>query len=84
VREEFTDSRTTLSATMRDGPQSEHDVGTIFRALAHRRRRLALGCLAEHQRLALPDLAESVAHRESDRRIDDLSGETVRDVYLAP
>lgn len=59
------------------------DVDAVFLALADRKRRFALYCLQEHHAVALADLAEFVAERESETEVADLSPEHVRDVYLS-
>jgi DNA-binding transcriptional ArsR family regulator len=66
-----------------DEHESTVDDKALFTALAHRRRRLVLCCLREHRRLSLPDVAEFVAENEAGEPLCELSGETVRDVYLA-
>lgn len=59
------------------------DLESVFRVLASRRRRLALGCLTEHATVALADLAEWVAEREAEEEIIDVPPEEVREVYLS-
>lgn len=55
----------------------------IFRVVADRRRRLALCCLQEHHRVALADMAEFVAERETGNSVPAISSERVRDVYVS-
>lgn len=56
---------------------------STLRALASRRRRLTLRCLMEHRELALPDLAELVAERESGEPLSALSPERACRVYFS-
>lgn len=56
-------------------------VESVFQALSERRRLLALRCLAEHQQVTLPDLAELVCEREAETELVDLSPEHVAAVY---
>lgn len=67
------------------GPQHVDDpVSSTFALLSHRQRRYALGCLREYESpMALADLADEVAVRECDAPITELSGETVKRVYLS-
>jgi DNA-binding transcriptional ArsR family regulator len=66
-----------------DCSRSCWDLNALFETLSHRRRRLLLSCLHEHRRSSLADLAELVAEAESNARIEELSAERVRDVYLS-
>ena len=59
------------------------ELDATFRALADRRRRLALSCLREHHSVSLPDLAEFVAVEVWDSDLTSISGERVRDVYFS-
>lgn len=58
------------------------DLDSLYRALADRKRRLAVQCLSEHRELTLPDLAELVTERECEMALHEVSEERVRDVYL--
>jgi hypothetical protein len=66
-----------------DDSESRRKTRTLFRTLAHRRRRLTLRCLETHHCLSLADVAGFVAEREADRPLTEIDGETVRDVYLS-
>lgn len=66
-----------------DCSRSRRELNAVFETLAHRRRRLVLSCLQEHRRSSLADLAEVVAEAEANARVDELSAESVRDVYLS-
>lgn len=54
----------------------------LFRIAADERRRLALGCLAEHGRLSLPDLADELAEEEHGTAIADVPAEDVTRTYF--
>jgi hypothetical protein len=56
---------------------------SVFRALQHGRRRRALRCVAAHQSLTLPDLAELVLERETGDQLPALAPERIRDVYFS-
>lgn len=66
-----------------DGSRPSWSLNALFETLSHRRRRLALSCLYKHRRSTLADLAELVTEAESNARIDEVSAERVRDVYLS-
>lgn len=55
----------------------------VFRALAARRRRLALACLTEHRLLTLADLAEEVTERETGTSVASLPAERVANTYFS-
>lgn len=59
------------------------ELDAVFDVLANARRRIALQCLCEHTEMTLPDLAEEVAVREFEDRIQDIPAEKVRDVYFS-
>lgn len=59
------------------------ELDAVFDVLANSRRRIALQCLSEHSEITLPDLAEEVAVREFQNRIQDIPAEKVRDVYFS-
>ncbi|MFB6080670.1 MAG: hypothetical protein ABEJ81_06715 [Haloferacaceae archaeon] len=59
------------------------DLDPVFRALANRRRRIAISCLQRHHLLSLADLTELVAEEELDRNVAAISGERIRDLYLS-
>jgi len=59
------------------------NVELTFRALAARRRRIALRSLQTHRRISLADLAELVLERETESDIVDLQPEEIRDVYFS-
>ena len=65
-------------------PDSDANVDTVFDVLAHRRRRDALGVLVDHENpMTLADLADEVAVREHDTRIDDIPADDVMELYLS-
>lgn len=55
----------------------------VYRALADRRRRLALDCLTDHHVLALADLAEEVSERETGTPVAELPAEDVAETYFS-
>jgi hypothetical protein len=67
------------------GTEAEADAGveSTLRALASRRRRVALRCLQRHRSVVLADLAELVVERETGESVATLDPERVRDVYFS-
>lgn len=61
---------------------SRDTASRLFRIAAHERRRLALGRLAEHARLTLPDLADELAAAEHGTDVADVPAETVTRTYF--
>lgn len=55
----------------------------LFESLAHRRRRHVLVCLYEHHAMTLADLADEVAVKVYDQRLDKIPAETVKQIYLS-
>lgn len=56
---------------------------SVLRALADRRRRVALRCLLEHSTVALADLAELVVERETGEELAAIPAEQVCRVYFS-
>ncbi len=52
-------------------------------AIACPRRRHALACLAKHAQMTLADLADEIAVKEWEQRIDSIPAEAVLDIYFA-
>ena len=64
--------------------QTHERDSVLFRCLSHSRRRHVLDCLNESERpLALADLAEDVADRETDAPRAEIADEAVTDVHVA-
>lgn len=59
------------------------ELDAALRALSDARRRTALALLADHHRVALPDLAEHVAEAERGVDATDVPAGDVRDVYFS-
>jgi len=59
------------------------DESTLHDLLSSERRRCALGCLAEHGSMALPDLADEVAAREHDATLPQVPEDAVLTTYLS-
>lgn len=58
-------------------------IDTVFALLSSRRRRYVLECLREFDEpLALADLADEVATRESDAPITEIPAESVKRIYM--
>lgn len=52
--------------------------------VARRRRRALIGCLREFDEpVSLPDLADEIAVEETGKALSAISGERVKDIYLA-
>lgn len=62
---------------------SSLDQSTLHDLLSSERRRHVLGCLAEHEQLALPDLADEVAAREHDEPLPQVPEDAVLTTYLS-
>lgn len=57
---------------------------TVFKLLSHHRRRVCLQCLQAHgDGLPLADLADEVAAREHEAPLNEISAETVKQVYMS-
>lgn len=59
------------------------DRSTLHDLLTSERRRHVLSCLADHGRLALPDLADEVAEREHDASLPQVPEDAVLTIYLS-
>ena len=55
----------------------------LFGLIANARRRHALRLLASERTMTLPDLADEVAVRERDARIDDIDPDDVAEIYFS-
>ena len=58
------------------------EVDAVLKALANKRRRLAVYCLSEHRTLALADLAEQVVEHEG-RSVQTVSARYTTEVYFS-
>lgn len=56
---------------------------TIFDLLSKERRRHVLSCLTDHESLALPNLADEVASRESNPALSQIPEEDILSIYLS-
>jgi hypothetical protein len=59
------------------------DQSTVHDLLSSERRRHVLSCLADHGRMALPDLADEIADREHDAPLSQVPEDAVLTTYLS-